>query len=411
MTKDTFLSFPQNFLWGAATSAYQIEGAWAEDRKGPSIWDTFCHQPGNIARGETGDVSIDHYHRWESDVGIMAELGLKAYRFSISWPRVLPKGTGPVNSAGLDFYDRLVDKLLEHGIEPCVTLYHWDLPQELQDRGGWPSRDTAHHFAAYARVVAERLADRVTTWVTHNEPHVTAFAGHLQGEFAPGLNDLSVALEVAHHLLLPHGYAVEALRSTARRPLKIGITLDFNPVHPASDSEQDRQAAERFDTARNRLLADPVFLGKYPDGLDALFGMPFPQIAPEDMEHITAPIDFLGVNYYTRSVIRHDPQSPWAQIGSVLPEGNDYSQTWEIYPPGIYELLIRLWRDYHPLSILITENGTAVPDGLDADGRVRDVRRTWYLRDQVKETYRNLPEVSLYTREHCSSGRSPRVPV
>jgi len=390
MTEKTFLHFPGNFVWGAATAAYQVEGAWNEDGKGPSIWDTFCHQPGNIARDETGDVAIDHYHRWEGDIGIMADLDLRAYRFSISWPRIMPQGTGAVNPAGLDFYDRLVDGLLKHGIEPCATLYHWDLPQALQDRGGWPNRDTVHHFAEYARVVAGRLGDRVTTWVTHNEPFVIALAGYYFGNFAPGVKDLGAALKAVHHLLLSHGYAVEALRDTARCKLQIGITLDFHPIHSASDTEQDRQAATRFDTARNRLFADPVCLGKYPEELDAIYGSLLPRVEPEDLKRIATPIDFLGVNYYTRAVIQHDPEAPFAKARRILPEGNDYSQMWETYPAGIHELLTRLWADYHPAKILITENGDAVPDGLDIDGRVRDVRRIRYLRDHLAQIHRAI---------------------
>lgn len=392
MSEKALLQFPSGFVWGAATSSYQIEGAWDEDGKGLSIWDTFCRQSGKIRGGATGDVAADHYHRWEGDIRIMADLGLHAYRFSISWPRVLPGGTGAVNPAGLDFYDRLVDGLLSKGIEPYVTLYHWDLPQALQDEGGWARRDIVHQFADYARVVAERLGDRVTYWITHNEPFVTAMAGYVGGEHAPGLQDPATGLLVAHHLLLSHGYAVEALRATVARPLQVGITLDFNPVHPASDSEDDLLAAERLDAVRNRLFIEPVFLGRYPDDAVELLGLPFPQVQHDDLGRIAAPIDFLGVNYYTRVVVQHDPQSPIIEATEIQPEGSEYSQMWEIYPPGMYELLTRLWADYRPANILITENGVPVPDGLDADGRVRDERRIRYLRDHLAQIHRAIKD-------------------
>jgi len=392
MSTTEFLRFPENFVWGTATSAYQIEGAWDEDGRGLSIWDAFCRQPGKIRDGSSGDVASDHYHRWQEDVRIMAELGLKAYRFSISWPRVIPAGTGAVNPAGLDFYDRLVDALLAHGIEPFVTLYHWDLPQALQDRGGWGHRDTARHFAEYAHVVAERLGDRVACWITHNEPFVTVILGHLLGEHAPGLQDPFVAFQAAHHLLLSHGYAVEALRAATRRPLQIGITLNLNPVHPASDSEEDRLAATRIDGLLNRLFLDPLFLGRYPEDIQALLGPLFPQPQPDDLERIATPLDFLGVNYYTRAVMRHDPEFPLVQASQVYPEGNEYSQMWEIYPPGMYELLTRVWADYRPAQIYVTENGIPVPDGLDFDGRVRDERRIRYLRDHLVQVHRAISE-------------------
>ena len=392
MSNEQFLHFPTDFVWGTATSSYQIEGAWDEDGKGASIWDTFCRQPGKIEGGDTGDVAVDHYHRWEGDVGIMADLGLNAYRFSISWPRVLPAGKGRVNPPGLDFYERLVDGLLENGIEPYATLYHWDLPQALQDEGGWANRDTARYFAEYASVVAGRLGDRVTHWITHNEPFVTAMAGYASGEHAPGVQDPATGLLVAHHLLLSHGYAVEVLRDTVSRPLQVGITLDFNPVHPNSDSEEDHRAADRFDAVRNRLFTEPVFLGRYPDDAVELFGPLFPQVEPDDLERIAAPVDFLGVNYYTRAVVRHDPESPYLEAGWVRPEGSEYSEMWEIYPPGLHELLTRLWTDYRPANMFITENGIPVPDELGADGRVRDEQRIRYLHDHLAQVHRAIGE-------------------
>ncbi|MBF8282408.1 MAG: beta-galactosidase [Anaerolineales bacterium] len=393
MSEPAFLRFPDNFIWGIATSAYQIEGAWNEDGRGLSIWDAFCHTPGKIHEGETGDVAVDHYHRWAEDVRLIADLGPKAYRFSTAWPRILPEGAGAVNPAGLDFYDRLVDALLTHGITPYVTLYHWDLPQTLQDRGGWANRDTAQHFAEYARVVCERLGDRVTHWITHNEPAVAAVAGHFTGEHAPGLQDLFATLKAAHHLLLSHGLAVEALRASARRPLRIGITLNLYPVHPASDSEADRQAAVRFDGNLNRMFLDPILRGRYPDDMLALLGPLFPQIPAGDLTRIATPLDFLGVNYYSRAVVRHDPNFPIVEASQIHPEGNEYSGMWEIYPPGMYELLTRIWNEYKPsLDILVTENGICVPDGLDFDGRVRDDRRVRYLRDHIAQVHRAIAD-------------------
>jgi beta-glucosidase len=285
-----------------------------------------------------------------------------------------------------------VDGLLAKGIEPYVTLYHWDLPQALQDEGGWAKRDIVHQFADYACVVAERLGDRVTCWITHNEPFVTAMAGYAGGEHAPGLQDPATGLLVAHHLLLSHGYAVEALRATVDRPLQVGITLDFNPVHPASDSQRDLLAAERLDAVRNRLFIEPVFLGRYPERAVELLKPLFPQVQHDDLGHIAVPVDFLGVNYYTRAVVRHDPQSPMVEATEIQPVGSEYSQMWEIYPPGMYELLTRLWADYRPANILITENGVPVPDGLDADGRVRDERRIRYLRDHLAQIHRAIED-------------------
>ncbi len=382
-------SFPREFTWGAATAAYQIEGASKEGGRGPSIWDTFCRQPGAVERGESGEVAADHYHRWQQDVGLMAELGLKAYRFSIAWSRILPEGRGKVNPAGLDFYSRLVDALLERGIEPYITLYHWDLPQALQDRGGWAARDTAQYFADYAHLVASRLGDRVSRWITHNEPYVVAFPGHLTGDLAPGLRDSAVALRVVHHLLLSHGIAVEALRDVVTRA-KVGITLNLSPIHPASDLEEDNQAALWVDGIFNRLFLDPVLRGRYPEDVAAKCGPLLQAVQSGDMERIAAPLDFLGVNYYTRTVVRNAPEVPVLEALPIRPEGNEYSEMWEIYPPGLHELLVRLKADYAPVDLYITENGIPVPDTLDPDGRVRDSRRIRYLRDHLLQVGRAI---------------------
>jgi beta-glucosidase len=394
MSDPRFLHFPKGFLWGTATSAYQIEGAWNEDGKGLSIWDTFCREPGRIRGGKTGEMAADHYHRWQEDVKIMATLGLKAYRFSVSWPRVLPQGAGAVNPAGIGFYDRLVDSLLAAGIEPFITLFHWDLPQAIQDAGGWTARDTAPRFAEYCRVVGEKLSDRVTFWITHNEPFVAAAAGHLTGQHAPGMQDPMAALQAVHTLLLSHGMAVEALRAAASRRLRIGITLNLNPVQPASESDEDRQAAVRYDGAVNRMALDPLLLGRYPDDILELFGLLFPTIKPGDLERIATPLDFLGINYYSRAVVRNDPEAALVMASPVQPDGSEYSQMWEIYPPGMYELLTRVWTDYGrmqpQLQMLVTENGVPVPDGLDFDGRCRDYRRIRYLCDHITQVHRAL---------------------
>ena len=386
------LAFPANFIWGAATSAYQIEGAWNEDGRGLSIWDSFCHTPGKIYQDQTGDTAADHYHRWQEDIQIMSDLALHAYRFSISWPRIVPEGVGKPNPAGLDFYDRLVDALLERGIQPFPTMFHWDLPQRLQDQGGWQNRQTAYHFADYVALVAERLGDRVKSWITHNEPFVAAILGHFTGEHAPGLQDPFVAIQAGHHLLLSHGLAVQALRSALPRAAQVGITLNLTPIYPASESEEDQLAARRFDGIANRLFLDPIFRGQYPQDIIDLLGAISPPIQPGDLETISMPLDFLGVNYYSRQVARFDPEIPLIQASEVQPVGNEYSMMWEIYPPGIYELIRRLWRDYHPASLLVTENGICVPDDVDLDQRVRDHRRIRYLRDHVTQVHRAIQE-------------------
>jgi beta-glucosidase len=383
-----FKYFPNSFIWGASTSAYQIEGSWDQEGKGVSIWDTFSHQPGKIYKGHHGDVAADHYQRWMEDVDRMAELGLKAYRFSTSWPRILPLGSGRVNTPGLDFYDRLVDALLSRDIQPFLTLYHWDLPQALQDLGGWPVRDTAYRFAEYAGIVAKRLGDRVPYWITHNEPLVTAMSGHLLGEHPPGIQDPLLALNVVHNLLLSHGLAVEAIRATVPQSAQVGITLNLSPFYPAEDSEDDRLAAQRGDTFLNRLFLDPLFRGRYPDELLAFFGSTtLTYIQDGDFQEISLPLDFLGVNYYSRIVVRHDPHIFFGQASQVQPPGSEYSQMWEIYPTGLSELLIRIWEQYRPEKIFITENGIPIPDGIDFDGKVRDYRRINYLNDHILQAY------------------------
>ncbi|MGA2502591.1 MAG: GH1 family beta-glucosidase [Anaerolineales bacterium] len=395
-----FITFPKDFVWGCATSAYQVEGAWNEDGKGPSIWDTFVHSPGHIVNNETGDLAVDHYHRYIEDVALMKDLGLSAYRFSISWSRIMPTGTGAVNQSGLDFYDRLVDELLKHNIEPYICLFHWDLPQTLQDQGGWPNRDTAFAFADYARVVTGRLNDRVKVWMTHNEPWVAAMAGYFLGELAPGIKDTQAAFKALHHLLLSHGLAAEAIRANAKQPVKVGITLNLNPVHPASESKKDREAAARMDAVLNRGTLDPLLKGTSPMQEFAVGKLLSGSlIKAGDLEKIRS-LDLLGINYYTRTVVQYDRKFPVIAASQIQPEGNEYSGMWEIYPQGMYELLMRIKHDYFTTApaekgverktpeIMITENGVPVPDGLDFDGRVRDERRTRYLRDHLAQVHR-----------------------
>lgn len=387
------ITFPDDFVWGAATSAYQVEGAWNEDGKGPSIWDTFSHTPGRIANGDTGDVTVDHYHRFPEDVNLMVELGLKAYRFSVAWSRIQPSGTGAANPAGLDFYDRLVDELLAKQIEPYLCLFHYDLPQPLQDKGGWPNRDTAFAFAEYARLVSERLSDRVKIWMTHNEPWVVAFAGYFSGEHAPGIKDPPAGFKAIHHLLLSHGLAAEAIRAEARQPVKVGITLNLNPVFPASDSRKDQEAAKRIDTVLNRSVLDPLLKGTSPmQEILAVRLLLTGVIKPGDLKKVRD-LDILGINYYTRTVVKDDPSFPVVAASQVYPEGNEYSGMWEIYPEGLYTLLKRIWDDYQPkCEILITENGVPVPDGKDYDGRVRDERRIRYLSSHLDQVHRAIQD-------------------
>ncbi|MBC7329250.1 beta-glucosidase [bacterium] len=386
------LTFPPQFYWGTATASYQIEGGWNEDGKGESIWDTFSHTQGKIRDGSTGDVACDHYHRWKEDVALMKEIGCNAYRFSISWPRVIPKGKGKVNPLGLSFYDRLVDALLESNITPFITLYHWDLPQALQDEGGWANRDTAYYFAEYASVVANKLGDRVKHWITHNEPWVVAWIGYGWGEHAPGIKNEKVATQVAHHLLLSHGLAVEVLRDISPDS-EVGITLNLSPIHPASDSEEDRLAASRQDGFLNRWFLDPVFRGHYPPDILELYSAYAPKVSPGDMAIISRRIDFLGINYYSRGIVRFNPKAGPLQAEGVAPEGAEFTEMgWEIYPPGIYEIIKRVWEDYQPKKIYITENGAAFADEIAPDGRVHDPKRIDYLREHFIQAHKAIEE-------------------
>jgi beta-glucosidase len=375
-------TFPNGFLWGTASSAYQIEGAVREDGRGASIWDTFAHTPGKIADGSTGDVACDHYHRCRADVELMASLGLGAYRFSVSWPRVLPDGDGAVNQRGLGFYDRLVDALLEHGIKPALTLYHWDLPQVLQDQGGWANRATVEAFATYAEILGARLGDRVRLWMTHNEPWVTAFVGHAEGSFPPGLRDFKLGIQVAHHLLLSHGRAVAVLRGHGVK--EIGISPNLTAVRPASDGPGDLAAADRAEDYLNRWFLDPVFLGTYPEGLwGRLVERDMaPAVADTDMAEIAAPIDFLGVNYYVDQVVADAPGAGDALAYQRVPASGPVTASgWPIAPGELPKLLAGLSARYRPRAFYITENGANFADPPPAGGLVRDPQRVAYLRD------------------------------
>ncbi len=388
-------AFPAGFTWGVATSAYQIEGAAREGGRGESIWDRFAAKAGAVADGSDGRVACDHYHRWREDVALLGALGIRAYRFSVAWPRVLPRGRGRANERGLDFYDALVDALLEAGVEPFALLHHWDLPQAMQDVGGWAARDTARAFAAYADAVARRLGDRVRRWATHNEPWCLAVLGHETGEHAPGHRDPAEALAVAHHLLLSHGWGAAALRAEARRP-EVGIVLNLMPVHPASASEPDLEAARRLDGTANRWYLDALLRGAYPADVLSdhvreghLRGPELPGCRDGDLAAIAAPLDFLGVNYYTRAVARGSPEAaPGA--GEPAPGPPRTEMGWEVYPAGLEETLVRVHREYAPARLYVTENGAAYADAADASGRVADVRRREFLRAHVAAAHRAL---------------------
>lgn len=376
---------PPDFLFGYATSAFQIEGATREDGRGESIWERFCRVPGAIADGSDGEVACDHYHRWAEDVDLLASLGAQAYRFSVAWPRIQPAGRGAPNPKGLDFYDRLVDALLARGVRPFVTLYHWDLPQALQEEGGWTSRGTAEAFAEYAELVAQRLGDRVRDWATHNEPWCVAHLGHHTGEQAPGLKDPGASLRAAHHVLLSHGWAVPRLRQRAPGA-RVGIVL--NPIVgiPASPSTADRETVRSMEARFTRWYLDPLFRGSYPaDGVADLLALgqlereTMPWVRAGDLSSIAEPLDYLGVNYYARSVCRaaipEDQNEP-----RTVPEPSEKTDMgWPVVPEGLTDLLAWLHREYRPAELIVTENGAAYGDGPSADGRVHDARRVAYL--------------------------------
>jgi beta-glucosidase len=373
--------FPPGFAWGAATAAYQVEGAPMEDGRGPSIWDTFSRLPRTIAGGDTGDVACDHYHRWGDDVDLMADLGLTAYRFSVAWPRIQPDGVGAPNVAGLDFYDRLVDGVLERGIDPWLTLYHWDLPQALEDRGGWPAREIVGRFADYAEVVAARLGDRVRNWITINEPEIIARQGYAEGIHAPGRRDWAAALRAAHHLQLAHRRAAEAIQGIAPSA-RIGMALNLAPVVPASESEADVAAAALRDAALNGWYLDPLFGRGYPAPLVAEYGALLSGLDLAEMEAPESGAELLGINYYSRERIRHDEAGGPLRIGGGPALLTVTAMDWEVYPAGLTEILRRVHSDYAPAAMAVTENGAAYEDVV-VDGTVADAERRAYLIDHL----------------------------
>jgi beta-glucosidase len=383
--------FPADFVWGVATAAYQIEGAVDEDGRGESIWDRFCATPGNVRGGDSGAIACDFYHRYANDLGLVQELGVDALRLSIAWPRIVPEGRGPVNQKGLDFYDRLVDALLENGIAPYLTLYHWDLPQVLEDRGGWPARETVEAFAEYAEVVVRRLGDRVDHWITINEPWVVAWLGYGSSKLAPaplpnapGRTSERDALAALHHLLMAHGRAVEIVRREAPGST-VGIAANMSHVYPASDSERDLRAAAEADGHTHRWILDALYKGSYPaDMLDRFRGA-LPVMTDDDARLIAAPTDFLAVNNYSRAVVVATPEDDAASTWTAAQiPGAEYTEMgWEVYPQGLSDLLIRIHNDYAPSRIYIGENGAAFSDVRLHDGSVHDPERTEYLRDHV----------------------------
>jgi beta-glucosidase len=393
------IHFPSDFVWGGATSAYQIEGSVAVDGRGESIWDRQCRKPGAIEDGSSGEVACDHYRRYREDVALMRDLGIKAYRFSIAWPRVIPRGRGEKNAAGLDFYSRLVDCLLEHGITPFATLYHWDLPQALQDEGGWGARATALAFADYAEVVARHLGDRVKSWITINEPWCVSMLSHQLGKHAPGAQHWPTALAAAHHVLLAHGLAVPLIRRECPGA-EVGITLNFEPAAPASGSAADLDAARHSDGNFNRWFLDPVFGRRYPADMMADYAKAgyvppagVPEALPGDFATMATPTDFLGVNYYTRKIVRSDVLSETenAPVTLSLPPASELTTMgWEVFPEGLYRLLCRIQFEYAPPKMYVTENGSAWPDKVGPDGRVHDRERVRYLQGHLAATGRAI---------------------
>jgi beta-glucosidase len=396
MSDSDFLSLPKDFIWGTATAAYQVEGSHEADGKGESIWDRFSATPGTIddARipgvANDGRIACDHYRRWEADLDLMASLNLDAYRFSISWPRVVPLGAGALNPKGLEFYDRLVDGMLKRGIRPFPTLFHWDLPQALQDQGGWANRATIDAYLAYAELVTARLGDRVKDWMTFNEPWVFAFCGNLFGAHAPGLHDLRTTLAVAHNILVAHGRAVPGIRANVPGA-RVGIVQNLEWVESATDRDEDLAAARRHDGAFNRWFLDPTYGRGYPADMVSWYGPDMPRIEPGDLEAMAVPTDFLGVNYYTRRVMQADPAGRGKEGRDVLSARQihwpfttraDFEE-WEIAPEGLYRILLRVSKEYGPKSLMVTENGMSWPDSVGADGQVHDSLRVSYIARHV----------------------------
>lgn len=374
--------FPADFVWGAATSAFQIEGSPLADGAGPSNWQAFCHQPGRVINNDHGDVACDHYRRYPEDIQLMRDIGLQAYRFSLNWARILPEGRGPLNVAGLDFYKRLLDALEGAGITPYVTLHHWDYPLALSERGGWQVRDSAPWFADYAAVVFQHLGPRISHWSTFNEPWVMVHEGYVAGSHPPGLTDMTAAREASHNILRSHGLAVQAFRAETKG--EIGIVVNLEPKDPASDSAADLAATRRADAWMNRQFLDPLFLGRYPEELEDIWGASSEQFAEEDFRLIQTPIDFLGINYYSRSVVQDAPRNPPFRTDRVPPPADKTTDMdWEIFPEGLSRCLLWIHGRYGDIPLYITENGAAFDDGPNSAGRITDQRRTQYFRDHL----------------------------
>jgi beta-glucosidase len=410
------LPFPPGFVWGAATAAYQIEGAAAEDGRTPSIWDTFSHTPGRVLNGDTGDIAADHYHRYQDDVALMSDLNLGAYRFSVSWSRVQPTGRGPAVQRGLDFYRRLTDALLEKGITPVATLYHWDLPQELEDVGGWTVRDTSERFAEYAEIVAGALGDRVPYWTTLNEPWCSAYLGYGSGVHAPGRTDAESALKAAHHLNLAHGRAIGVLRTALPATAQTSITLNLHQIRPLTQSDADKDAARRIDAVGNRVFLGPIFDGEYPADLlaDTAHVVDWGSLVRDgDLAEISRPIDLLGINYYTPTVVsdgsavtegpavpRNDghgggDHSPWPgseHVAFHLPPGQTTAMRWAVDASGLYDLLMRIARERPGLAMMVTENGAAYDDYVSPEGAVNDPERVAYVRSHLSAVHRAIAD-------------------
>ena len=369
------------FVWGVATSSFQIEGAAHEDGRGPSIWDTFCRVPGKVANGDTGEIACDHYHRYNEDLDLMKWMGVDAYRFSVAWSRVIPNGVGPINQAGLDFYDRLIDGALERGIQPWITMYHWDLPQALQDRGGWNNREIVKWFEEYANVLTNKFGDRVKHWMTLNEPLCSAWIGHLYGDMAPGITDLQTALNASHHLLMSHGIASQVTRTNVKDS-KVGIVINVTPAVPATDSDDDRRASELADGFDNRWFLNPVFGQPYPADVIEVLGKS-PQIETGDMSLINQPMDFLGVNFYFRQTIASNPQGSPLPIKNIRRENvKRTAMDWEVHAPAFEEILTRIHHNYKPKEIYITENGSAWDDEITS-GEINDEERISYIQSHL----------------------------
>jgi len=384
-------TFPAGFLWGTATASYQVEGAWNEDGKGESIWDRYAHTEGKIINGDTGDVACDQYHRYREDVALMKELGLRSYRFSISWPRVFPQGKGAVNQKGIDYYSRLVDELLANGITPFPTLYHWDLPQALEDEGGWTNRDIVGHFATYAETMVKALGDRVKMWMVFNEPWVFTFLGYLFGVHAPGLRDTRGGMRATHIVNLAQAAAIRAMRA-AGTPEAIGTAFSMSSAYPASDSEEDRAAAERQHAFSNDWFLRPAIHGEYPRAyVEQDRMLERMDIRPGDMEAVKAPMDFVGINLYQRTIVAANPNDPNLGLRQVPGPGPRTDFNWEVWPAALYQMIMRNYRDYG-LPIYVTENGCSYNDAPGPDGRVRDEKRIEFLDGYIGQVGRAIAE-------------------